>query len=139
MASRMCTEADFVFLDKRSFRITDVATNVALIHSIRIALKVQKNRRNGQKITWTMDLVNPRLCIVKAAICIYLRSLKYDPEQALTPGLLYKEKGKVKYITGRKVNTYFKQVAQKVYPDITKEELSQYSSHMWRVTACVLL
>ena len=129
---------DFVFLDKHGFRVTDPANNIDSIHSVRITWRVQKNRRNGQKITWTIDLVNPRLCIVKATIRIYLRSQRYD-ETGAHPLGFYMESGKVKYLTGRRVNAYFKQVAQKVYPDITKTKLSQYSSHMWRVTACVLL
>ena len=129
---------DFQFFDAHGFRITDVLNNASLIRQLKILWRVQKNRRNGQWITWWIDTVNPRLCMVAAAIRIYLRSLYHDPKGEHPLGF-YTEKGRVKYITGRKFNLYLKDVAQKIYPDITPKELSQFSAHMWRVTACVLL
>ena len=129
---------DFVFFDQYGFKITDVINNASSICKLKINWRVQKNRRNGQWITWWIDKVNIRLCMVAAAIGIHLRSLYHDPQGEYPLGF-YTEKGKVKYITGRKFNLYLKSVALKIYPDVTPKELSQFSSHMWRVTACVLL
>ena len=42
-------------------------------------------------------------------------------------------------LTGTKISKYFKAVANEVYPDITKAELKEYSAHMIRVSACVIL
>ena len=109
---------DFQFFDKIGQRITDVQNNAHRIHTIRITWRVQKNRRNGQQITWEVDLANPAICIVKAAIRIYLRSIRFDPEGNRPLGF-YVEKGKIKYLTGRKVSAFFKVIAVHVYPDIT--------------------
>ena len=129
---------DFVFLDIHDRQIFHVEHHRELIRKCEITWRVQKNRRNGQKITWMRDTVNPRLCMVEAAIRIHIRSLRYDIPGAHPLGF-YIEKGRMKYITGRKISAYFKDVAQIVYPGIQKEGLSQFSSHMWRVTAAVLL
>ena len=51
----------------------------------------------------------------------------------------YKEKGRVKFITGDCVSKLFKSIARNIYPDMSKKELSQHSAHMIRVTAAVLL
>ena len=129
---------DFEFFDAHGRKIEDVEANVKSIRKLRITWRVQKNRRNGQRITWMLDTVNPRLCMVQAAIRIHLRSLRFD-QQGAHPLGFYIENGKMKYLTGRKVNTFLKQVATTVYPGITDSELKQFSSHMWRVTAAVLL
>ena len=129
---------DFVFLDKWGSPITDVHNNITFIFSVCLMRRVQKNRRNGQEITRAIDLVNPRLCIVAAAIRIYFRSLRLDPDGNRPLGF-YVDKRKVIYLTGRKINVILKDIAAEVYTDLTPSELSTFSVHMWRVTACVLL
>ena len=129
---------DFVFKDAQGRVICHVEHQRELIIELEVTWRVQKNRRNGQRITWLRDKVNPRLCMVDAAIRIHIRSTRFDPPGAHPLGF-YIEKGKMKYITGQKISAYFKSVATVVYPGIQKEGLSQFSSHMWRVTAAVLL
>ena len=87
---------DFVFLDKLGSQITDVHNNITFILTIRLTWRVQKNHHNGQEITRAIDLVNPRLCIVAAAIRIYFRSLRLDPDNNRPLGF-YVEQRKVKY------------------------------------------
>ena len=134
---------DFVFFDKSGRRITDLIRDGDLIYSVEITWRAQKNRRNGQKIKWTRDIENPLLCPVCAAISIILRSIRFGCCPNADPLGFYikhtKKKRSIIFITGNIVGVYLKECAQRVYPDITKKELSQFSAHMFRVTACVLL
>ena len=66
------------------------------------------------------------------------RLLRLDPGGNRPLGF-YVNKRKVRYLTGRKINVLLKIIAQEVYTDLTPSELSTFSVHMWRVTACVLL
>ena len=51
----------------------------------------------------------------------------------------YLEQWKVRYLTGAKISALFKDIAKFIYPNITKQDLSQFSAHMIRVFAAVLL
>ena len=136
---------DFVFFDKYGKRVTDLIKNAALVCSVEITWRAQKNRRTGQKIKWTCDTTNRLLCPVLAAISIALRSIRYGcspNDDPLGFYIKYTKKGKkgsLIFITGNAVSLYLKDCAKRVYPDITKQELGQFSAHMFRVTACVLL
>ena len=136
--------SDFAFYDKSGKIISDISKDAALIFSVEITWRVQKNRRDGQKIKWTRDTANPLLCPVRAATSIAMRSITYGQRSegdALGFYLKYnsRDEGSLTYITGNVVSKHLKACATIVYPDITKSELSQFSAHMFRVTACVLL
>lgn len=129
---------DFTFFDKSGNRIPDPVQNKSSVHRITIKWRVQKNRRNGQKISWTIDDASPEFCPVMAAVRIYERSITLGLSDAQPMGA-YRNRKKVAYITGNAIRDKFRLVAKAAYPDITDAELSQYSSHMIRVTAAVLL
>ena len=44
-----------------------------------------------------------------------------------------------KYLTGNKIAEVLRSIAKAVHPDLTKEELKKFSSHLGRVWALVLL
>ena len=90
--------------------ITDPITNIDLVETIVITWCVQKNRRNGQKIAWNRDRLNPDLCPILAALRIYSRSLRLVLTDAQPMGA-YLERGKVRYITGAKISALFKDLA----------------------------
>ena len=96
------------------------------------------------KIKWMRDLANPLLVPVCAAIFVALRSICYGLRPEGNPlGFIFKwnrkKQGKLTFITNNVTYNHLKACARIVYPDITKTELSQFSAHMFRVTACVLL
>ena len=126
----------FVFKDKKNRRILDPVKEKSRIYAVTITWIVQKNRRNGQKITWIVTGTN--LCPVMAALRIYERSLRLHIKANEPMGAFF-EKKKRRWLTGAKIRTYFHQVANHVYPDITPDELSKFSAHMIRVSAAVLL
>ena len=129
---------DFVFKDKAGQTIADPITNIDLVESIVITWRVQKNCRNGQKIAWNRDRLHPDLCPILAALRIYSRSLRLGLTDDQPMGA-YLERGKVRYLTGSKISALFKDIAKFIYPNITKKDLSQFSAHMIRVSAAVLL
>jgi hypothetical protein len=47
--------------------------------------------------------------------------------------------GIVKYLTGNKISELLQSIAKHCYPDLTKDEISRFSSHSGRVWAVVLL
>ena len=130
---------DFVFFDKHGRKVNDPVNQEGRIHSVTITWRVQKNRRNGQKISWVANPSSPKLCPVKAAIRIYDRSIRLGLMSNQPMGAYKNEKNKIRYITGSKIRDLFRAIAKAVYPDITKAELSKFSAHMIRVTACVIL
>ena len=75
---------------------------------------------------------------MRAALRICNRSLRLNL-RASDPMGAYLEKGHIKFITGDRISKLFKSIARNVYPDVSKKELSQYSAHMIRVSAAVLL
>ena len=129
---------DFLFLDKKGKKVVDPVLDSTLVHTVTITWRVQKNRRNGQKISWIRDYTHSLLCPVLAALRIYERSLKLGLSDSQPMGA-YRDKTDVKYITGSKIALLFKSIAMDIYPDITKAELSKFSAHMIRVSAAVLL
>lgn len=129
---------DFIFKDKLGNRVLSPHVHPHRIHSVDITWRVQKNRRNGQTITWVRDYDCDKLCPVLAAYRIYRRSILLNLRDESPMGA-YKEKGAVKFITGSRISKLFKEIAQSVYPDITPTELSKFSAHMIRVSAAVLL
>jgi hypothetical protein len=135
---------DFTFKDNRGKTITDPVANHGRVYSVKITWRVQKNRRNGQSITWVQDKTNPSLCPVAAALRIYERSIKLhldwnDPMGAYLKSNKAGTKRTRVFITGPKVSELFKSVAMEVYPDITPDELKRFSAHAIRVTAAVIL
>ena len=134
---------DFVFKDKRGNTIVDPESNNERVYSVRITWRVQKNRRNGQTITWVRDEKNPSLCPVAAALRIYERSIKLrlkadEPMGAYLKTTKTKKRSRV-FITGPKISDLFKSVASEAYPDITPDELRRFSAHAIRVSAAVIL
>ena len=130
---------DFLFFDKAG-RLVDPTdpTKHDSIHEIKITWRVQKNRRNGQTITWARDHENAQYCPVLAARRIYCRSIRLQLQEGEPMGA-YLEKGKRKYITGTKISALFQSIARAVYPGMPNAEIKKFSAHSLRVTSAVLL
>ncbi len=54
-------------------------------------------------------------------------------------GLNLSHQGIVKYLTGNKILELLQSIAKHCHPDLTKDEVSRFSSHSGRVWAVVLL
>lgn len=135
------------FFDKRgrkvklplsSSPIQDIALDKRIV-KVTITWRHQKNRQNNEKRTFSAETVSSNLiCPVHAAINMIRRARRLGQPDHL-PVAVYKKKDTFAYITGSRVTTLLRHVVRLVYPDKSKEEVYKYSSHSFRVWACVLL
>jgi hypothetical protein len=100
----------------------------------------QKNKDNGQKIDFARDDKHLDYCAVRAALRIYLRSLRlgYPPHEPL--GVFQNPKGQSKFITATMTAAHLRNSASLVL-NIKKDDpsLKLWSTHSIRVTAANLL
>ena len=101
-------------------------------------LALQKNGDNGQKILYTRNTADPRMCAVAAAIRICERALRLDIKNDV-PMAVYKVKNKVIFMTQLEVEKEMQSCAKKLYHFTLKEDIARYTSHSVRVGACVAL
>ena len=135
------TANDFVFYDKsghiiNSQSLTDASADV--VAKVKATWRIQKNRRNGQAITLSADVDHPKICPVRAALRLVLRARRCGQPDDL-PVACYKNRGKLTYLTGKRIAALFREAVKKEFPNTPKDELSRYSAHSLRVWACVLL
>ena len=55
------------------------------------------------------------------------------------PVACYSYNGKLVYLTGKRIENLFRKAVKAIHPKTLKAKLSQYSAHLLRVWACVLL
>jgi hypothetical protein len=106
---------------------------------LRITFRIQKNHRNGQKITFTADDKHPHICPVCSAYQIFLRAKRLGQFDDQPMGVYLNHQGIVKHLTGNKISELLQSIAKHCRPDLTKDEISRISSHSGRVWAVVLL
>lgn len=131
-------EDNFTFYDDNDQLIADPVANRAAVRSMAIEWFIQKNRRNGEKLRYKVNLLMPEICGVNAAINLIERSRQLGQPSNL-PLAVYKSRGKTRYMTNQVLTDMIRDATKKSHPHMTKEELSKYSCHSYRVWACVLL
>jgi hypothetical protein len=106
---------------------------------LQITFRIQKNRKNGQKITFAADDKHPHICPVRSAYCIFLRAKRLGQSDDQPMGVYLNQQGIVKYLTANKISELLQSIAKYCHPDLTRDEISRFSSHSGRVWAVVLL
>jgi hypothetical protein len=106
---------------------------------LKIKFRIQKNCQNGQTITFAADDKHPHICPVRSAYWIFLCAKRLGQADNQPMGVYVNHQGLVKYLTGNKISELLQAVAKKCHPDLTKDEISCFSSHSGRVWAVVLL
>ena len=127
------------FYDNNGREVKDPVKDYKRVKTMKLIWVIQKNRRNGEIITYVTNAENPDLCVVIATINMIrrARSLK-QPENM--PLCVYADKdGNMKYLTANELTQYIRKCTALAHPDMTAEELSYYSCHSFRVWACILL
>ena len=76
---------------------------------------------------------------VRSPYRIFLRSKRLGQSDSQPMGVYENHQGLVKYLTGNKISELLQADAKKCHPDLTKDEISHFSSHSGRVWAVVLL
>jgi hypothetical protein len=147
----------FLFSDWESFSNDGNKVNLAglissmsleqiyeMVDYVSVCWRIQKNRKNGQKVKVKKDLKNKILCPVWNALQIILRKFRIDRSNInSTPLCVFRAKKgdgfETRYLTGAKVADVIRKAVKRVHPDVSKEELNKYSAHSIRVWACVLM
>jgi hypothetical protein len=107
---------------------------------LKIKFRIQKNRQNGQKLPFATDDKHLHICPVCLAYrTIFLCAKRLGQADNQPMGVYVNHQGLVKYLPGNKISELLQAVAKKCHPDLTKDEISRFSSHSGRVWAVVLL
>ena len=121
--------------------------SMAAAQTVDTCWRFQKNGDNGQKITYAKDDVHKKRCYVTAAKNVVSRAarLKIPPTEPIAQYATYKKGCKkptikcVKYITDVEINQVLREAASEVYSIKCPIQLAKFSSHSYRVGACVQL
>ena len=134
------TRSDFTPLGERERRITKTEDlNTDTVRYLSCRWRHQKNGDNGEEITFSGDTANREYCIVAAGLRIYHRSRRLGTKDH-EPMAVCVKKGKVQFITARKVTALLREAAQEVLGLHEKDPvINQWSTHSIRVTAANLL
>ena len=135
------TPLDFIIHDNNNAIINEknTANDLTVLKHVKVIFRIQKNRQNGQSITLKTDNMHPEICPVRAVYRILQRAKKLGQDDDQPLGVFIKHHGIKKYVTGSKLAKLLEEVAWKVHPNMTREEISCVSSHSGRVWAVVLL
>ena len=135
------TPLDFIIYDKNNAIIDEINSTKQLttLKKVKVTFRIQKNRENGQSITLKADVKHPEICPVRAVHRILQRAKRLGQDDDQPLGVFINHHGIKKYLTGSKIAKLFQSVARTVHPNMTREEISRFSSHSGRVWAVVLL
>ena len=102
---------------------------------------VLKNGENSQIITHARNLDNPELCYVSTVIRILARAQRLDikSECLIIVAMAGKKKLSPYFITSTSVASHSQAAAKVVHHISSKKDLARFSTHSFRVGACVLL
>ncbi len=106
---------------------------------LKVTFRIHKNCENGQSITLAADDKNHHICPVHAAYQIYLRAKRLGQSDDQPMGVFVNHQGIVRYLTANKIAEVLQSVAKTCHPDLTRDEIMHFSSHLIRVWAVVLL
>ena len=85
------------------------------------------------------DYAHNKLCPVLAALDIYMGSIELGQPDDLPMVASLDKDGNLQYLTYSKIASMIRSAARHVHADMTGEEIKKFSSHSYRVFACVLL
>ncbi len=106
---------------------------------MKLTFQIQKNRQNGQLITFVADDKHPDICPVRAAYRIFLQAKRLGQSDNQLMGVFVNHQGITKYLTASKIAEVLQSFAQICHPDLTRDEIMQFTLHSIRVWAVVLL
>ncbi len=135
--------SDFEFFDSSQQRLYDIfAPNFSSsVDYFRLRWRFQKNRDNGQKISFKRDYSHPEVCPVLAAsrICHRASTLQVPPS---SPIAVFSKPSSTtfSYITANHVVTFLRRSAQAAFNLRPNDPaLARWTSHSIRVTAANIL
>lgn len=132
---------DWTFSDKQGRIITNHGEdNFSILGKFTTTHRIQKNRKNGQKISIAADDTCFEICAVRAAYRIFLRSIRLGQTNDLPMGICADNPERpFIYLTKDKVTKILRQATRTAHPDWTDEMVNRIRVHSGRVWALVLL
>jgi len=133
---------DWTFFDKDGRIITvHCEDNLNILGKFTTTHRIQKNRKNGQKISIAADDTCIEICAVRAAYRIFLRSIRLGQTDDQPMGICTEKPdgGSFIYLTKDKVTKILRQATKIAHPDWTEEMVNLIRVHSGRVWALVLL
>ena len=106
---------------------------------MKLTFRIQKNRQNGQSITFVEDAKHSNICPVRAAYRIFMRAKRLGQPDDQPMGIFTNHQGVTKYLTASKIAEVLQSVAKTCHPDLTRDEIMRFTVHSIRVWAVVLL
>ena len=146
--SKAFISSDFTFKgDAGKHLRSTTQVSMAAAKTVDKRWRFQKNGDNGQQVTYAKDIVHKELCFVKAATNVVSRAsrLKIPPAEPIAQYATYKRGCKkptiksVNYVTDVEINKVLREAAREVYNIKCPTKLAKFSSHSFRVGACVQL
>ena len=132
-------KGDFELCDSRNRRLyPDACGKIRDAYQVNIRWRFQKNGDNGQKVLYTRNTVDKRLCTVSEALRIYEHADRFSVKDD-APMAVYLHKGCKTFMTQLEVEAEMQSCAKKLYNLTLKEDITRYSAHSVRVGACVAL
>ena len=106
---------------------------------MKLTFRIQKNRQNGQSISFVADNKHSDICPVHAAYRIFLQAKRLGQSNDQPMGIFTNHQAVTKYLTASKIAEVFQSVAKICHPDLTRDEIMRFTLHFIRVWAVVLL
>ena len=132
---------DIVFVGIQNKRLRQSRSTKLLISEVTavyVHWKVQKNGDNGQKVLFTKNKANVKLCPVRAFLRIRERARRCRLSSSVPLAVFVKD-GEVHYIRAKHIEEHLRGVAQVVYDVSDSDDLRRWSAHSIRVGAAVRL
>ena len=143
------TLGDFSFSDSRGRTIRRPAAlaNPESVYSIAITFRWQKNKQHGEQKRYARNTTPGGICCVSALLRILRRFVTlFGADDLRTPVAAYLDRrtNRPQLITSVEINAHLRSLAEVVYDlDPTNDEdrlaLSKWTSHSYRIGACVIL
>ena len=136
--ARAMIDSDWSYYDHKGRLIDKLSSNEHLVYKVDICWRFQKNKQNGEVISFWRDNIDPRFCPVRAAWRITMRSqrLNIDPSQPLGQYFDHNH-GRMAFMNSVEVEHLLRDVA-KLTTNIADDNLirQMFGMHSIRVTAC---
>lgn len=128
------------FGPKRTTLRYDHTTDISLsqVATARIVWRFQKNNEKNETIWYARNDRDPTRCVVRALLNIRTRAQRLHVPLT-NPIAIYKSDKGFDFLSNRHIETSLQTAACRVHNITSKKELAKYSSHSYRVMACVLL
>jgi hypothetical protein len=136
-------DVEFRGENDRRMSTPDALSRPYLVHTARLTWREQKNGNNGEKKTLVRAFGSDTLCAISALIRIMKRFQDLGLDKASHPLAVFTDTGlvdgNVSLIRPPQIDNFLQDAAKAVYNITKPEELARFTSHSFRVGACVAL